>query len=75
MMTLTSPGTDLPDELWTPKQYAAYIGVTVQAAAAQRHRGTGPRYVRIGARTIRYRPADVIAWLEQNVETQTTGAA
>lgn len=73
------PSTTAPpmatDTVWTPAQYAEYIGISTQVAAHQRYRGNGPKYVRMGPRTIRYRKSDVDAWLEQNVETQTSGAA
>lgn len=74
-MTTTTSRTD--DELWTSEEFAAFMGgkFTANAAAQMRHRGNGPRYVRYGKRSIRYRKADVLAWLDDNVETQTPGAA
>lgn len=63
------------DVLWKPQQLAEHLGMTVQALAVMRYRGTGPKYVRIGTRTIRYRRADVDAWIDRNAEDQTSGAA
>jgi len=30
-----------------------------------RHRGEGPKWVRLDSRSVRYRPEDVEAWLEE----------
>lgn len=76
-MPPTPPTPSPDDELWTSQQYAEFIGgkFTTQAAAQQRHRGDGPPYIRLGARSVRYRKADVLAWLRDRIETQTPGAA
>lgn len=73
-MTTTNPADD---PLWTAEEFASYVGgkFTAAAAAQMRHRGTGPRYIRVGKRSIRYRRSDVLAWIDANVETQTPGAA
>lgn len=52
--------------LWKPKDAAAYLAVTTTTLNNWRERGTGPRYVRLSNRAVRYRPADVEAWLKDN---------
>ena len=37
-----------------------------------RHRGYGPKFVRIGPGRIRYRRADVLAWLEARIFASTS---
>ncbi len=53
----------------TAEQTADLLGIEVQTLAAWRHRRTYDlRYVRVG-RAIRYRRADVLAWIDR----QTVG--
>lgn len=54
-----------PDQLWTTREVAERIGVTPRTVKAWRSQGRGPEPVRIGYRTIRYRPAVVEAWIAQ----------
>lgn len=54
--------TNLDPTLMTPAALAALLGRSVPALAQLRYRGTGPRFIRAGGR-IRYRRADVEAWL------------
>lgn len=49
-------------DLITPKQLGDRWGKSVEALAQMRYLGTGPRFVRVSARTIRYRLADVEAY-------------
>lgn len=60
------------DELNTPKQISAYIGKTEAALAQDRYLGQGITYIKVG-KLVRYRRADVLAYLEANrVETSTS---
>lgn len=45
-------------------------GTTCQAWAAMRHKGTGPRYVKVG-RKVYYRRTDLDAWLAANMYERT----
>lgn len=54
----------------TPSQAANYLGRTVQALAALRHRGRGPAYSKAAGR-ITYRWADLDAWLDEHKRTST----
>lgn len=63
--------------LWTPQKVAEQIGASVSALAKGRM-GIGPlatlRYVRLGARRVAYRPADVEAWIETRLTRSTAEA-
>ena len=51
------------DELLSPEDLAAFLKVPVGTVYQRNYKNTGPRRVRVG-RHVRYRPADVEAWLE-----------
>lgn len=61
------------DELLGPDEVATYLGTTAAALAQMRYRGVGPRFIKLGARSVRYRASDVDLWLERNTFTQTGG--
>jgi len=50
--------------LWTPDDLSDYIKKPKATLYAWRHRGLGPPAIRVG-RDLRYRPADVEKWLEE----------
>jgi excisionase family DNA binding protein len=56
-------------EHMTREQAAEYLNISVDALAMHAYRGSGPPYVRLGHRTIRYRKADLDQWLEDSVVT------
>lgn len=54
-----------PEQLWTPEDVSAFLGgVPVSTLYQWRHKGIGPKSRRVG-RHLRYKPADVRAWFEQ----------
>ncbi|MBO0611096.1 helix-turn-helix transcriptional regulator [Myceligenerans salitolerans] len=55
--------TAIGPKLMTPDDLADYLGVSLHCVYAWSSRGGGPRITRVGAR-LRYRPADVEAWLD-----------
>lgn len=55
-------------------EYAAWRGITVEAAAQERYRGTGPAFIKAGRR-IYYRRRDVEEWLDANTRTITGATA
>ena len=61
-MTAPTP-TPLP-ELWSIHDTAAFLRVPVGTLYQWRHRRIGPRAAKVG-RHLRYNPADVRAWLEE----------
>jgi len=55
------PNTD--QVLLTPQQLADRFQLPIQTLYNWRHRGVGPKGIRVGKHT-RYRPSDVEAWLD-----------
>jgi predicted DNA-binding transcriptional regulator AlpA len=48
----------------TPKQAGKYVGISEASLRLWRAGGRGPRYFKAGERLIRYRRADLDAWIE-----------
>lgn len=42
---------------------ARFLGVTEKTLANLRQRGTGPKFLAFSARCIRYKEADLVAWM------------
>lgn len=63
--------SETKDQLALPKAVADYMGTTPGNLAQMRYRGTGPKFIKLGHRAIRYRWSDVEAWLEANTLTQS----
>lgn len=59
------------DEILTRQALAQRLGISEEALAQMATRGTGPRYVKLSGRLVRYRMSDVNAWLEANLVTST----
>ncbi len=55
---------------WGCKEYAAWRGITEAAAAQERFKGTGPRFIKTGSR-VHYDPQDVWDWLDNNKIART----
>lgn len=54
-----------PRALATTKDVAAYLRKTPGTIANWRSEGTGPPFIRVGGHDIRYRWADIEAWIAQ----------
>lgn len=68
-------GRSMADQgLMTTDELAAYRGMSRQAVDTERWRGQGPPFVRDGRR-VRYRRADVDAWIAARVVQPTPRAA
>lgn len=61
-------------ELLTPDTLAEFLGVPVATVYRWRTRGVGPRGLKVG-RHVRYRRADVEAWLDSRAATGGPDAA
>jgi predicted DNA-binding transcriptional regulator AlpA len=59
------------DDLLDTKALAAWLGVSTQFLEIGRHRGYGPRFVRLSTRRTRYRRGDVIDWLRERTHAAT----
>lgn len=60
--------------LLTTEQTAPLLGLTAEALDCRRKRQQGPPFVRIG-RLVRYRPADVAAWVDELARAGTDESA
>lgn len=56
----------MTEELVPPIALAEYLGTTTGALAQMRYRGIGPRFIKLGAKAVRYSMTDVNAWLVAN---------
>jgi len=62
-------------ELLTPGQAGAQLGVSIGSLAQMRYLGTGPLYIKLTGRAVRYRVADLDAWIESRVRASTASPA
>jgi len=60
-----------PDDLLSTKDLAAWLGLNPQTVKLWRLRGTGPKFVKLGAQRVRYRRGDVLSWLKQRTRART----
>jgi hypothetical protein len=64
------PGDD--DELLTVVECASWLGVSVQFLDIGRSRGYGPPFARLSRNIVRYRRAEVRAWLIERTHASTS---
>lgn len=65
--------SDQPDlELLSEKEVAQLTGFSIRTLQGWRWRGTGPLFIRVSPRCIRYRLSDVEAWIEQRLRSSTS---
>lgn len=67
-MSATTPTSPA---LLHPRDVAEQLGITEQQLAKLRYEGTGPRFVRVGPRSPRYRQIDVDDWIESRLAQRT----
>lgn len=60
-----------PDDLLTTEQVAVWLGVSTQCLEIGRHRGYGPKFIRLSTRRTRYSRALVLEWLRQRTHQAT----
>ena len=58
--------------LMRQEEAAALLGVTPRCMENWRHRGDGPKYVRVSHRCIRYQRGDLVTWIEERVRRSTS---
>jgi predicted DNA-binding transcriptional regulator AlpA len=63
------PGDD--DDLLSTRQLAAWLDISESWLEIARHRGQGPKFLKYGPKSIRYRRADVVAWLKDRTHQST----
>lgn len=54
-----------PDELFRTPEAAQLLGVSPQFLELGRHNGTGPKFIRLSPRMVRYKRSDLVAWLRE----------
>lgn len=52
-----------PDRLFTEQEAAEFLGLAKTTLNKWRHFGTGPKYIKLGKRAVRYRRRDLLEWL------------
>lgn len=57
--------------LRTPAAVAEYLGTTTGNLAQMRYLGTGPKFLKLGKKAVRYRETDIQVWLDNNTKSQT----
>ncbi len=66
------PEQDHLDRLIDEQQAAMFLGYSIRALQNWRVRGGGPRFVKVSARSVRYRRKDLIAWSEDRLASSTS---
>lgn len=56
----------------TTAEAAEYIGFSEISLRRWRSQGTGPKYLKLGARRVRYRREDLDAWVDSGSSTAQT---
>ena len=65
---------DYLDRLFNECEAAAFIGYSIRALQGWRVKGGGPKFVKVSARSIRYRRRDLIEWAELRLKASTSEA-
>jgi predicted DNA-binding transcriptional regulator AlpA len=65
----------MAEALLTPAQAGELLGLSVPALAQMRYLGSGPKFLKLTARAVRYRRSDIDQWVESTARTSTSGAA
>lgn len=63
---------DNHNQLMNERDAAAFLGYTVRALQNWRVRGGGPKFVKVSARSIRYRMRDLLDWIDAHTVTSTS---
>lgn len=61
-----------PDYLMTEQQTSELTNVAIQTLRNWRVRGSGPKFIRVSSRAIRYRRRDLMAWVESRLAASTS---
>jgi predicted DNA-binding transcriptional regulator AlpA len=69
---ITKPALPATPRYLPPAAAAEYTGVSPSFLSVLRMKGGGPRYVKLGKRTIKYDTADLDAWLNARKYVSTS---
>lgn len=70
--TSQSSGQPDPNRLMNENEAADVLCYSVRALQNWRHRGGGPDFVKVSARSIRYRRADLNKWIADRTVSNTS---
>ena len=71
----SAPKRPDPEQLLTPKEAAALLGLSPRAIENWRGRGGGMKFVRISRRCVRYRRQDVLDFITERTFVSTADEA
>jgi predicted DNA-binding transcriptional regulator AlpA len=71
-MSQTTPSTHDPCALVNEREAASILCYSVRALQNWRHRGGGPRFVKVSSQSVRYRRADLMTWIEDRTVAHTS---
>ena len=60
------------DRLMNETEAADILCYSVRALQNWRHRGGGPQFVKVSARSVRYRKRDLLKWIEDRTVKHTS---
>jgi predicted DNA-binding transcriptional regulator AlpA len=68
---MTNCETRVDSRLVTVNEAADFLRTSPKTLEGWRTRGGGPKFVRLGTRAVRYRPADLNEFIERGLRTST----
>jgi predicted DNA-binding transcriptional regulator AlpA len=71
LLAISEQQMHLSEPLWDTPTLATRTGQAASTWEKRRLDGTGPQFIKMG-RLVRYRPADVDAWLAERVRRSTS---
>jgi len=76
LKTTGTSATDVGQEYWHQligeQAAGAFLNLTTRTLQGWRYKGGGPQYIRVSARCIRYRRADLREWAEARLRSSTS---
>ena len=66
------PTSDPLDTLVDEREAASILCYSVRALQNWRHRGGGPKFIKVSARSVRYRRRDLMDWIEARTVAHTS---
>lgn len=64
-----------PERLLTAREVATWVGMTPSALSQLRFKGRGPKFRKLGPKTVRYVQSDVQAWIDEAERTPSAEAS
>lgn len=61
----------MTEKLMTAGEAGDLLSMTTGALAQLRYTGTGPQFIKLGGRSVRYRREDIDAWIRHCARTRT----